>query len=43
MDSNMINNIYQNVIHLAPVLLNVPLKIDLKIKGFALLPSDLME
>jgi hypothetical protein len=39
----MINNIYQNVIHLAPVLLNVQLKIELKIKGFELHPLDLME
>lgn len=43
MHSNMINNIYQNVIHLAPVLLNVQLKIEIKIKGFELQPSDLMK
>jgi hypothetical protein len=39
----MINNMYHNVIHLAPVLLNVQLKIELKIQGFELHPSDLLE
>jgi hypothetical protein len=43
LDSNIINNVYQNVIYLARLFLNVQLKIELTIGGSELHPQDLME